>query len=244
MRKYTITILPLLLILFTSCSEKEKEQELTLDTSITECTTALYHLKNPITQMCETFTSSCNLPSNWKEWASCVITEEPTTSLTQRNQKIKNYELNKFKITLYNRASDIVMNESTGLMWQDNLDSKGIQKKWLIDEHYKTCEKNILSTCSITLGDTASTYCKQLNFGGYIDWRLPTLDELAHILDYSKKDFHNSHFQNWEGNYWSSDTYKQSTKYAWFVNINTQDYITYEKKNTKKYVKCVRESNY
>ena len=53
----------------------------------------------------------------------------------------------------------IVIDEETGLMWQDDKNVKIIQKKW----------------------HEAKNYCKQLNLNNYTDWRLPSIDELMSI---------------------------------------------------------------
>ena len=64
----------------------------------------------------------------------------------------------------YTRSGDIVIDNVTGLMWQNNNDS---------------------SSESITASQ-ATTYCSNLSLGGYNDWRVPALRELFEIANFSK----------------------------------------------------------
>lgn len=57
---------------------------------------------------------------------------------------------------------EIVTDTKSGLMWQDNLDVIDVQIQW---------GKSI-------------QYCKDLELGGYKDWRVPTILELASIINY------------------------------------------------------------
>jgi hypothetical protein len=57
---------------------------------------------------------------------------------------------------------EIVLDTQAGLMWQDNLDVVNVQIQW-----GKSIE-----------------YCKSLDLGGYKDWRMPTITELASIVNY------------------------------------------------------------
>ncbi len=57
-----------------------------------------------------------------------------------------------------------ITDNDTGLMWQQQDD--GIERTW----------------------QDAITYCDALTLAGHDDWRLPTVEELGRIVDYSKHD--------------------------------------------------------
>ncbi len=91
---------------------------------------------------------------------------------------------------------DIVIDNITGLMWQDNLDAE-TKKLPIVDGGYWRNKRltetgdiwgcdSIRPDCGVdTLkGDTADAYCKALRLGGFEDWRLPTREELRGIVYY------------------------------------------------------------
>jgi len=61
----------------------------------------------------------------------------------------------------------VTIDNLTGLMWQDN---DTIKKPWTEGSIYRDF---------FTSGDTAMNYCKNLNWGGYSDWRIPNINELS-----------------------------------------------------------------
>jgi len=97
----------------------------------------------------------------------------------------------------YSRRGDIVTDNVTKLQWQDNEDTKTIEKNW----------------------EDAKSYCSSLSLGGYNDWRLPTRKELKSIVDYGKHDpTIDSTFVNVTScGYWTSIIYASDSSYAWFV---------------------------
>jgi len=107
-------------------------------------------------------------------------------------------------------ANDIVTDNLTGLMWQD--DDTLVTKQWLTTTNYNTCEYDTSSPeCYDTSGDTAASYCSNLTLGGYTDWRLPTSKELEGIVDYGKSypAIDTTKFQSFSSShYWSSTTYE------------------------------------
>ncbi|MFC1857397.1 DUF1566 domain-containing protein, partial [Thermodesulfobacteriota bacterium] len=61
------------------------------------------------------------------------------------------------------------------------------------------------------------------NFGGYLDWRLPSREELRSIVDYSRSNpsIETAFFPNTVTIYWSSTTYASSTSRAWGVRFGS-----------------------
>ncbi len=111
-----------------------------------------------------------------------------------------------------------VTDTGTGLMWQKADD--GTVRSW----------------------SDASTYCDNMVVGGYEDWRIPRVDELTTIADYSRYSpaidpaFQSKPSYYW---YWSSSTYAGNTGSAWGVYFDNGSTNEYNKSSTH-YVRCVR----
>ncbi len=63
------------------------------------------------------------------------------------------------------QQNEVVTDKRSGLMWQDNID--------VVDQTVRWGE--------------AIDYCSALNLGGHKDWRLPTITELASIVNYREE---------------------------------------------------------
>ena len=86
------------------------------------------------------------------------------------------------------------------------------------------------------------TYCEDLTLDGFSDWRLPAVNELLTLVDYSKANpaidgaaFPGKH---WSG-YWSSTSKSHNTPVAWYVSFDSGG-ISGSNKTDSKNVRCVR----
>jgi len=135
---------------------------------------------------------------------------------------------------------EVVVDQATGLMWQDNDEVNINTKQW------QTTEKNYLcvnstddAACYDTQGDTATTYCDNLVHGGYSDWRLPTIRELNALIDFGQSIDEDSVFSvSVHKDFWSSTTSVGWPQDAWIAG--NYGNIYHNDKNRYHYVRCVR----
>lgn len=125
----------------------------------------------------------------------------------------------------YTKGTDVVKDNATGLMWQDNAD--------VADESKKKSWQD------------AKTYCKNLSLAGYSYWRLPTIKELESIVDYSRHKGSgmlgaiDEAFGNVKNFYWSNATNASNSGNAWAVSFdNGSDF--WSSKSNSFLVRCVR----
>jgi len=122
----------------------------------------------------------------------------------------------------YSRANEIVTDNITGLMWQDNAEVTTTKKEW----------------------DLATSYCQSLSLSSYTDWRLPTIKELQTIISLSKSfpsiDNTFKKIASTTNIYWSSSEATKLTNEAWSVRFN-YGYTMHLNKDERHYVRCVRD---
>lgn len=118
-------------------------------------------------------------------------------------------------------ATELIKDESTSLLWQDNIDSKELQ---------------------ITYYE-AQEYCSKLAIGSQKDFRLPTLRELLTLVDYSRfKPAILEGFTSVANEvYWSTTPFVDDADKVWAVNFRDAktDIIA---KSYDRRVRCVKST--
>lgn len=88
----------------------------------------------------------------------------------------------------------------------------------------------------------ALQYCRNLSLDSR-NWRLPSVNELKSIVDYSKYDpsIHTGYFPNTRASfYWSSSNIVGGADNAWFVHF-ASGYVSNSNKASGYYVRCVAD---
>ena len=164
--------------------------------------------------------SSSSTSGGFEFWVS-FSTGNDHFYITQSNKhyvKCADLSYSNYKEADFSRDSvGIVIDNNSKLWWQDDkvVDAKNWQE--------------------------AIDYCEASTLGGYSDWRLPNINELLSIVDYSAsgakldKVFKNRVY----GSYWSSTSHSASSKVAWGINFKygTNSYYSKSKDNA---IRCVR----
>ncbi len=115
-------------------------------------------------------------------------------------------------------AVDMLEDNATGLVWQDNSDTASREMNY----------------------ENAKKYCNDLNLSDRANWKLPTIKELESIVDTEKNNpAIKADFKNVVSNsYWSSSTYVEGSANAWTVYFGSGG-THYDNKYNKYYVRCV-----
>ncbi len=91
----------------------------------------------------------------------------------------------------------------------------------------------------------ATDYCESLSYGGYDNWRLPTIEEFELIVDKTnERSYINRAFKfNMPVGYWASKAHWRTfwfyADYMFFVSGTPY----YDSRHKKKFVRCVRDIN-
>lgn len=116
---------------------------------------------------------------------------------------------------------EVVIDDVAKLMWLDNISV------------IKTSKNH----------ENASTYCKEITYLGFNDWRLPKVEEYELIVDKNnKKTYINKAFKyNVPDGYWAQKAHWRTLwYYADYMHfISGTPY--YDNRIKKKYVRCVRD---
>jgi hypothetical protein len=100
---------------------------------------------------------------------------------------------------------------------------------------------------SVMNWQTALSYCENLSFAGYNDWRLPTREELRSIAHYTNKKQaldQNIFFNEKASSYWSSTPNVISAYRGWGIDFNDQGTAKIYNKDSAYYVRAVRGGQY
>jgi len=86
----------------------------------------------------------------------------------------------------------------------------------------------------------AREYCEDLFFQGFVDWRLPQIDELIALADYtSHKPALDPIFDSRSNRYWSSSIHAGDADRAWAINFLNGE-VEFQEQKQEFYAKCVR----
>jgi len=137
---------------------------------------------------------------------------------SEKKEKVKKAKQEKQRIAKKKQAKvkrkvGIFYDKATGLTWQDNKDVKTITRDW----------------------EAAKEYCKNLELGGYSDWRLPTKDELASIVDKTNTPTIKTGFKNVASYYYWDFSHPLIGKVSFFSGNTSYGYV----EGSKYYVRCV-----
>lgn len=142
-------------------------------------------------------------------------------TLTQRVERLERRyfaEQRKEVTQRFTVTTETVCDNVTGLMWSRNSAVTG-RLNW----------------------EAAKKACDTLTLGGCSDWRLPTIQELLTLVDYSKTSPSiDPAFQCESSWYWTSTPYAGSPSgCAWFVGFN-YGYSDWDGQDDEDYVRAVR----
>ena len=180
--------------------------------------------------------------------AEPLITEEKNLEEEDGNRPYEKLGLNGELLEGQRRKYGVqpwacVRNKETGKMWEvKTLD--GSFRRW--DRTYPwrhpdngDCTDDI---CSV---EQYVEKINQMRLCGFDDWRLPTRDELASLLDknqqYPTPKINIRFFPNTGNNfYWSGTTYKYDSELAWFVYFSS-GYQYFDIKTNPMHIRVVRD---
>ncbi|MDQ1333920.1 MAG: hypothetical protein QG552_870, partial [Thermodesulfobacteriota bacterium] len=144
----------------------------------------------------------------------------------------------------------IVRDNVTGLTWEVKKDKDGVahyDNPHDADNTYTWYDPSDPYPGTPGEGTDTDDFLDALNsaqFGGFDDWRLPTIKELAYLVDdsipYPGPTINSTYFPNTvSSGYWSSTTYAYSTDRAWGVYFY-DGYDNWLSKSNFYYVRAVR----
>lgn len=174
-----------------------------------------------------------------EEWQK-LLEEQHTLSMFDDDRDI-GLIVHKIVTSIYNVENKTWLDEETGLMWQAKIDAT--------EEHGRLPWNDIFKYCDNK---------NKENFGGFNDWRIPTIEELETLVtneshpncygydeeSFIKKPLLYSMSMRY-GRFWSSTSNNKDYNFAYGVNFNRKRENSQSKKGKKekyktRYVRCVR----
>ncbi len=153
---------------------------------------------------------------------SCLLTVGASCSLLFAGGDLGVYEPKIVLPISSNFDCDSGCPKESKLMWQDT--SYGDKS----DAAYNNND----SSCKAGTYEYAKSYCENLSFGGFSDWRLPTSDELM-----GASKIKNFFSDNRGADFWTSTQVKNGKHYVVF----TVDGFRYAREDSQSnYIRCVR----
>ena len=131
----------------------------------------------------------------------------------------------------------IVADNATGLMWQDIQRKEKVSKAWIDPDRAEQFNYTNVS------GDTAHSYCENLDFGDYDDWRLPSVYEFGTISKYNEiLPGVSSEFEEIRSNdaFWTSSSIAGDNHQQSYYYHLSAGYIGKNFKTKLYFVMCVR----
>ena len=120
--------------------------------------------------------------------------------------------------------NQVVFDTASKLMWQDDND--------------------VILTSTKKSHKDAIDYCEALTNVNYTDWRLPNINELYTVIDFTQNSpaMNSKFIQTSSNKYWSSTTSKYNLSHAWYIDFSTGS-SSYQAKSTITLLRCVRDIN-
>jgi hypothetical protein len=124
-------------------------------------------------------------------------------------------EINSYFSNFFDNGNGTISDATSGLIWQKCSSGQGGTTG--------SCNTGGALTSNLS---SAISYCEGLTLGGRTDWRLPNINELRSLVDYSKVTsplINTNFFPNTQGSdyYWSSTRHGQISETSWALNFGT-----------------------